>query len=141
MSKFNLNPKDELANFETALGDLFPKICNDCKSFIGRLENNNDGKDVIHTLSACKVSAKFMLESKEGHKVQLPPNAPMSILLRFGTQLTALDYAMGTRKWDKEHSIVSATGFQSAIPQVCVEWVNQQRIEMKEASKLVPAAK
>lgn len=133
MSKFLINPANELANFSESLGVLFSKVCNDAKSMIGRLESNNDGKDVEHKLSRPKISEKMILTSKEGHKLQLPPNSPLMILLKCGCKATELDESFGTRSYSKEDGSVTGVGFQCDIPSFLSDWIEQQRKEHKQA--------
>lgn len=136
MSKFNINPIVELHPFKEALGQLFPKICNDTKAFIGREEAANDGKNVKATLSGVTMSAKCLLKSKEGYTLALPMGNPLSILLRFGMELSKLDNNMDNRVVDKETGDVTG-GIQSKLPKSCVDWVNQQRAAIKQGTSEV----
>lgn len=130
MSKFNINPVVELHPFKTALGDLFTKVCNDAKAFIGRLETENGGKNVVAKLSGVSVTAKCVIKSKEGYSLQMPLNNPMSILIRFGMELSKLDDSLGNRV--VLNGEVKASGIESELPTPCVDWIQQQRNSIKE---------
>lgn len=126
MSKFNIITEHELYPFKATLGDLFPKVCNDAKAFIGREE----AKSIKSTLTGTSITDKCILVSKEGHKLALPLNNSMSVLIRFGMQLTKLDNAMGTRKIDKDGAVLE--GLQSDLPTPCQSWIAEQRNQLKQ---------
>lgn len=129
MSKFNINSAYELHPFKAVLGDLFPKICNDAKSFIGRLETENGGKNVMAKLSGISVTAKCVIKSKEGYSLQMPLNNPMSILIRFGMELSKLDDSLGNRVVTPSGEVKG--GLESDLPAQCVDWIQQQRNAVK----------
>lgn len=139
MSKFAIIPEIELHPFKDALGTLFGKVCNDAKAFIGRLESNNEGKDVKSILSGTSVTSKGVLKSKEGYTLQMPLNNPMTFLVLFGMQLTKLDNSMDNRKLSQDKKTVESGGIQSRIPSVCQDWIEQQRNELKQGTAKVVA--
>lgn len=106
----NLNVETALKPFKTELGNDFPKIINDVKSMLGNLPE----KDLISKQGGWKASAKFSLSSKEGYKVQLPPNNPTTILLCFGMRLNELGEA-------------GEFAPQADIPTACRDWISQHR--------------
>ena len=124
MSKFNINVKSELFPFREALAQYFDKVVNDTKAFIGREEAANGGNNVKSKLSGVTITANCILESKEGYKLALPLNNPLSILLRFGMQLTKIDMTMGTRVIDKELNPVDGLSCD-ILPENCRDWFNQ----------------
>jgi hypothetical protein len=139
MSKFNINPTVELHPFRAAIGeDLFPKLCNDIKSFIGRLETENNGKNVVAKLSGVTVTAKCVIKSKEGYSLQMPLNNPMSILIRFGMELSRLDDSLGNRKIAQDGTVIG--GLESELPSQCTDWISQQKTALKQTSAQPVAA-
>jgi hypothetical protein len=136
MSKLPVNPVLALHPFKRVLGTLFPKICNDAKSFLGRLEDNNGGNDVKSKLGETRCTAKCVLTNNEGHKLQMPPNNPMSLLIRDGLTLSRLDREMGTRT--EKDGVVTSHGIDALIPSYCLDWIVQQTNAQLQS---VPAGK
>lgn len=123
MSKFNnLNPEACFAPFAKELGNLMPKLVNDAKTMLGRLE-----KDIATKSGEWKATASFKLTSKEGHSLQLPPNNPLTILLCFGMRLNELS---------------KAGGFEAVatIPKPCAAWIENLRVVAKINGEPVEAA-
>jgi hypothetical protein len=81
----NLVPSTFLAPFKSTMGVHFDKVCNDIGANIGRIE-----KDVVTKHGDWTCGTKGKLQSKDGHVLQLPLNAPWTVLVRFGLQLTAI---------------------------------------------------
>lgn len=102
----NLIVETALAPFKTSIGDKsFPKICNDIRSLLGRVE-----KDIVLKDGDWKAGASFKLTRKNGETVQLPANNPATTLLCFGMRLNELG---------------KAGGFEptATIPKDCIAWV------------------
>lgn len=122
MSKFNnLNPEVAFKPFAAQLGDLMPKLTNDAKTMLGRLE-----KDLETKPGEWKATASFKLTSKEGHTLQLPPNNPLTILLCFGLRINELSKTGGME-------------LVATIPKACTDWVAQESIALR-LSKGKPVA-
>lgn len=115
MSKLNnLKANVILAPFQLEITDAhFTKLCNDIDSNLGRLE-----KDIVTKSGDWKVGAKGALVSKDGHKLQLPLNAPWATLVRFGLQLNAIMKAGSSLEPAYEMEL------QSTLPAECENWFN-----------------
>ena len=130
MAKINIIPAIVFAPFEMALGKHWDKVCNDCKSFLGRLE-----KDIVTTGGDWKVTNTGKLKSKDGNEVALPLNNPMSVLLRFGMQLTEIasnGNFGGAYKLNKDGNAVESIGIQAELPKECQAWFDTMNKEEKE---------
>lgn len=113
MSKLNnLKASVILACFKNEVTEKhFPKLCADIDSNLGRLE-----KDIVTKAGEWKVGAKGTLVSKDGHKLQLPLNAPWATLVRFGLQLNALASAGSSLE------PVYAMQIDANLPAECENW-------------------
>jgi hypothetical protein len=113
MSKLNnLVPAIVLAPFAQVMGEPhFTKVCADVASNLGRLE-----KDIITKSGGWKNGARGAIVSKDGHKLQLPLNAPWASLIRFGLQLTEI----ATNGSSLEP--VYKMEIHAELPAVCANW-------------------
>ncbi len=137
MSKLNIVPAVVFHSFKDELGELFPKVCNDAKAFFGRLE-----KDIKVTAGVWKCSTKGELQSKDGNKVQMPLNNPMSILIRFGMQLNEIAERAsfgGQFKLAEDGQSVVHGGIIASIPRECESWIAEQKKAAKVPAPVVPA--
>lgn len=115
MSKLNnLKAAEILKSFTNEMGNHFPKVCADVDSNLGRLE-----KDIVTTAGNWKCGTKGTLVSKDGHKLQLPLNAPWTTLVRFGLRLNEI--ADAGSSMEPKH----AMEIQANIPAECEAWFNQ----------------
>lgn len=122
MSKLsNLTPKLVLAPFKSAMNSHFDKVCADVQSNLGRLE-----KDIITKSTDWQCGTKGAIVSKDGHKLQLPLNAPWATLLRFGLQIGNI-IKNGSSDEPKYVMII-----ESELPAECVSWF-KQNYETKRA--------
>jgi len=113
----NLSPEIALRAFAVALGNEFAGICAVAKTKLGNWE-----KDIKSEVGDWKCSAKCVLVSKEGHKVQMPPNDAIAILLKFGMRLNEIAEA-GQFDVDAE------------IPKDCSAYVDEFRKRQADKSK------
>lgn len=122
MTLDNLNPATVFAPFKSALGNHFPAICEIAKRELGRV-----AKDVKSTQGGWKCSDKGILTSKEGHKLALPLNNPLWILVRFGMQLSDIaskgDFD-GNYEVAKDGTVIHV-GVEAGIPRQCEDWLQQ----------------
>lgn len=131
----NLQPETIFAPFKDALGLHFARVCDLAKCQLGRWE-----KDVKSTAGVWKCSDKGILSSKEGHKLQLPLNNPLSILIRFGVQLSDIaskgDFD-GVYTLNDKTGVVAHCGMQVGIPRTCEDWFQQLAKSAKTVEELV----
>lgn len=130
MSKLNIVPQVVFAPFKAALGACWDKVCNDTKAFLGRLE-----KDITTKSGDWKVTNTGKLRSKDGNEVQMPLNNPISVLVRFGMQLTDIakngGFA-GQYKLNEDRTEVLHIGIEAGIPSECQAWIDQMRKDVKQ---------
>jgi hypothetical protein len=108
MKTENLIVEKAIAPFKNAIGDTaFPKVCNDIRSMLGRVE-----KDIVLKDGDWKAGASFKLSRKNGETIPLPPNNPATILLCFGMRFNEL-----AKSADCE--------IEAGIPAQCKAWVTE----------------
>lgn len=106
----NLIVEKALAPFAKDIGEKhMPKIVNDVKAMLGRVE-----KDIKMTDGDWKASATFKLSRKNGEVVQLASNHPATVLLCFGMRLNDI-----AKNGEFE---VTAT-----VPKQCTAWIEQHK--------------
>ena len=128
MSKLgNADAKISLAPFKNEIGNHWDKIVNDVNSALGRLQG-----DIITKNGDWKVGTKGKLVSKDGNEWNLPLNAPMFSLVRFGIQLNAIANA-GSNQERKYVMDVQAT-----IPEICSAWYDAN-YRSADKPELIPA--
>lgn len=137
MSKLNIVPAIVFAPFKSAMGVTWDKVCNDASSMFGRWE-----KDFLKSTSGeWKVTSTGKLKSKEGHEIQMPLNNPMSILVRFGMQLNDVAANMGQLELNEDKTKVIKLGIESRLPKQCIDWIEQQRADIKQGNTPKPEDK
>lgn len=114
MSKLtNLKASVILNAFKSEVGNHFDKLCGDVDSNLGRLE-----KDIVTKAGDWKCGARGSLISKDGHKLQLPLNAPWATLVRFGLQLNEI------AKNGSSLEPAYAMEINAILPAECEAWFN-----------------
>lgn len=112
MKTQTLNIEWALKPFTAALGDSMPKLVNDIRSMLGRVETENDGKNVDLKTGDWKATSGFAIKRTDGTKIQLPPNNPATILICFGMRLNELA---------KAGDMV----LEASVPEQCKAWVKE----------------
>lgn len=120
MSKLaNLNIANHLSHFTDLQGAVKSEVISDIASLLGKEEVN-----MISKTGDWKISAKGVLSSKEGHKLQLPANNPAVILLKFGMQLAEI----------ARNAEIEIT---AEIPKLCEAWLQtkSERIAKRQSEE------
>jgi hypothetical protein len=118
MKADNLIVENAIVVFRTAIGETaFPKICNDIRSMLGRVE-----KDIVLKDGEWKAGASFKITRKNGETIPLPANNPATILLCFGMRMNELAKA-------------GDFDCQAAIPTQCKSWVTEHSCKVETTVK------
>jgi hypothetical protein len=118
MKTDNLIVEKAIAVFKTAIGETaFPKVCNDIRSMLGRVE-----KDIVLKDGDWKAGASFKITRKNGETIPLPANNPATVLLCFGMRMNELAKA-------------GDFDCQAAIPAQCKAWVTEHSRKVETTVK------
>lgn len=126
MNTSNINPSVLLLPFQRAIGPVYDKIVNDTKSWLGRLD-----KDIVSKGGSWKTGTKGAIVNKEGHRLQLPLNNPMSSLVLFSLDLRdiATRAGFGGEYGTTDADGVIHTGMQIDLPTVCKAWIEKEQAD------------
>lgn len=116
----NENTQSLFAPFKLAIGDCYDKVCNDAKSFYGRVDKNiiADGGD-------WKVKGKVA-------KGEVANKAVYTLLLDANNPITPLTLAaMDAREMSKRH-VMDINEIQLPLPKACVAWIEKTNKELVE---------
>lgn len=111
----NENTQTLFAPFKQALGEVYPKVCNDAKAYYGRVDKNIKAEGGDWKLKG-KV-AKGEVANKATYTLLLDANNPI-------TPLTLA--AMDVRDFSKRHAI-DPDNIQVPLPKACLSWIDQAK--------------